>query len=285
MSNSIREVAIVGAGIAGISAAIQLKRFGTDVCLVERNRVGGLIRNANLIENYPGFPRGINGLAFAKLLGGQIEEHGIKIVQSEVESISYSDKFALRTNHCVINSKYCIVATGTQAIIPEIEIDSMDGVYSEISEICDCSGKCITIVGGGDAAFDYALNLSVRNRVTILVRRQRSSALPLLVERVQSNSNIVVLNGMNPRKLVHNGNTLNIFCTKGNSIKEFQSDLVIFATGRIPALPEINIPYGTNGLFIVGDAANGAMRQCAIASGDGLRAAMQICDSLRCEDS
>lgn len=281
MSNPIREVAIVGAGIAGASAAIQLKRFGADICLVEKNCVGGLARNANLIENYPGFPRGIAGSAFASLIVKQLNEHEIEIVHRSIESITYTDKFEIQSSDGIIYAQNCIVATGTRATIPDIELDNMEGVYTEIVDISECSGKQITIVGGGDAAFDYALNLGRKNKVSLLIRDQKARGLHLLVRRANENPNITILKGVAPTKLVHSAGVLQLFCTFDDSIAEYHSDFLIFATGRQPALPEINVPSGSTGFYTIGDATNGPMRQCAIAAGDGLRAALAICNSLR----
>ena len=65
--NKVEGVTIIGAGPAGIAAAIQLKRYGITPLLLEKNMLGGLLRNANLVENYPGFPVGISGLHLTSL--------------------------------------------------------------------------------------------------------------------------------------------------------------------------------------------------------------------------
>ena len=73
---SVYGVAIIGAGPAGLAAAIQLQRYGIDALLLEAEAVGGLLRNANLVENYPGFPQGIPGMELARLFAGQLERGG-----------------------------------------------------------------------------------------------------------------------------------------------------------------------------------------------------------------
>ena len=78
----VEEVIIIGAGPAGIAAAIQLKRFGIKALIFEKDRIGGLLRNANRIENYPGFPEGISGIRFVERLeervgGEKIVDHSL----------------------------------------------------------------------------------------------------------------------------------------------------------------------------------------------------------------
>jgi thioredoxin reductase (NADPH) len=73
------EVAIVGAGPAGMTAAIQLKRYGIPFVLLEKERIGGLLWNANLVENYPGFPAGVSGPKLVGLIEKQMERVGVEV--------------------------------------------------------------------------------------------------------------------------------------------------------------------------------------------------------------
>src|SRR4030042_7192079 len=75
----IEDIIIIGAGPAGLAAAIQLKRYGIRPLLFERAVVGGLLRNANLVENYPGFPRGITGPGLVKLFARQAHKRGVDL--------------------------------------------------------------------------------------------------------------------------------------------------------------------------------------------------------------
>jgi len=76
---NIKDVVIIGAGPAGISAAIQLKRYGIEPTLLEKEEIGGLLKNANLVENYPGFPNGVPGPELVKLFKKQLENAQIKV--------------------------------------------------------------------------------------------------------------------------------------------------------------------------------------------------------------
>src|SRR3990172_4711953 len=81
------EVLIIGAGPAGIAAAIQLKRYGIPFVLLEKERVGGLLWNANLVENYPGFPAGVSGPKLVRLIEKQMERLGVVVAEDVVEKL------------------------------------------------------------------------------------------------------------------------------------------------------------------------------------------------------
>ena len=91
-------VAIIGAGPAGITAAIQLKRYGLSPMLFEKEAIGGLLRNANWVENYPGFPNGISGLKLTRLMAQQLKTVGVEGFFEEVLELDYAKEvFTLET--------------------------------------------------------------------------------------------------------------------------------------------------------------------------------------------
>jgi len=280
------KVLIIGAGPAGIAAAIYLQRAGVDFILVEKSAVGGLIVNANCVENYPGFPNGISGVKFAELLRRHIQRWKILVHIEEILRLDFSNEvFIAETTENIYLAEYVIRATGTEP--KQIEISGscdvdIQLISYEIRQILTVSGERIAIVGAGDAAFDYALTLSERNSVLILNRTDSTKCLSLLKERVKKIPKIEYRSNITISKISQETGILTLHFQQ-NVVRENVHRLVI-AIGRearanflennlcehVPSLRE------QNRFFTVGDAVNGDFRQTSIAVGDGVRAAMSI---------
>ena len=111
-----QQVIIIGAGPAGLTAALQLKRFGIPALLFEGERIGGLLHNANLVENYPGFPRGVSGPKLVNLLNKQIETIGVDIHYEKVKKFEYDGKsFVVSTDQNEYRAEIAVIASGTKA--------------------------------------------------------------------------------------------------------------------------------------------------------------------------
>lgn len=286
----IKDVVIIGAGPAGIATAIQLKRYNIDPILLEQEEIGGLLRNANLVENYPGFPGGIGGLDLVELFRKQLENAGVAVTFERVLEIDYRDKvFFTKTNREVFTSATIVIATGTKPKkISDLPIsdDIKDRIFYEIYPILGIKNKKIAIIGAGDAAFDYALNLSQKNEVIILNRSKRANCIPVLWERCMKSENISYLPDVSLREINNERFKVILTCIHNDSQEKMliSSDYVIFATGRVPCLDilgrELKKSYEAlrkaNKLYMVGDVKNGIYRQTAICVGDGLKAAMEI---------
>ena len=286
-------VVVIGAGPAGAAAGMFLKRAGLEPLLLEEGKPGGLLREANLVENYPGFPEGIVGRDLASLIGMQLKRLQVRLEHTEATNvIADDDGFLTTTASGRYASDYVVVATGTsprRANIPgadEIEGRLLHyGVSSLKSKNMD--GKRVAVLGGGDAAFDYAINLSGEGGSVAIISRSEPTCLSLLLERARARG-VDVITGSNITELSEAANRVAVNFEHDGSTSEMISDLIIVAYGREPRLDAldpslkegltVDRPPATNipGLFIAGDVARGMNRQAAIAVGDGVLAAMMI---------
>lgn len=269
------QVIIIGGGPAGIACAVQLKRYGLDPLLLEKDMIGGLVKNAWRIDNYPGFPDGISGHEFVRKLVRHVERFEIRYQISEIRfQNDHKNNFVLSDGIGEYVCEYLVLATGTVAKPLKLNIPDAyrDKVFTEVYPLRSVRGKTIDIVGAGDAAFDYAMTLSEHNRVTIHNRGTVIRCIPALLDIAMHEPNITYLE---------------------NSTVSFSADYTIFATGREPDLRLFSSelvkikeqPEHDGRLYLIGDLANGMHRQASVAVGDGVKAAMAIVAKIRKNES
>ena len=288
------DVAIIGAGPAGAASAIFLKRAGFEPLLFEYHVPGGLLREANLVENYPGFPEGISGKDLASLIESHLDRLHVRICRTEVKRVdSVAEAFEMESaDGDAFASDALIVATGTlprKIDIPGAERLEGRRLFYGVSSLSDESVKHsrILILGGGDAAFDYAIGLSDKGGRTTILSRSPPRCLPLLIERAKERG-VDIMTGCEAVALDGREDGLAVTCRCGEEPREVVCDLAVVAHGRDPRVdilsPELrermditNPPHtDVPGLFMAGDVVRGMNRQTAIAAGDGVLAAMLV---------
>jgi len=285
----MHDVAVIGAGPAGIAASIYLKRAGIDVILFEKDEVGGLLLNAHFVENYPGFPDGIDGKKLGKFLKEHLDKWKIKTILGEIKQIKIkNNRFILgNAQKDEIEFKAVIIATGTKPqtlnIPGEAEL-SKKLVFYEIKNLLPIAKPedIVTVIGGGDAAFDYSLNLADNGVfVELFFRSEKPKCLALLEERVKKCPKIKLHSLLEPVEIKNDLGQLETKFMSINNNHEIlaKSDYILIACGRNPNnelltndIEKNNIP----GLYIAGDVQTGRFRQTGIAVGQGIRVAMEI---------
>ncbi|MFH0778710.1 MAG: NAD(P)/FAD-dependent oxidoreductase [Candidatus Eisenbacteria bacterium] len=284
-----REVAVIGAGPAGLGAAIQLRRFGLSTLVLEARCVGGLLNNADRVENYPGFPEGIRGRELVHLFDAQARRIGVEVIDEEVTGLSYEGGvFRVATGRRAHRARAVVVASGTRPVLfppGMIPAGLEQSVLYEVWPISDSEGKRVVVAGGGDAAFDYALGLARSNEVVLLSRGDAPRALSSLRVRVRDCASIwhllrTEIISVSPGQR----RALLIGCVHAGRPVIIETDYLVGALGRVPRLDFVSASLAQQterleaegALHFAGDVKNGTFRQTAIAVGDGLRAAMRI---------
>ena len=298
------KVVVIGAGPAGITASIYLKRAGIDLVLIEKMMPGGKISLTHKIDNYPGFTS-IGGSDLANHMMNQLMENNIEIVFDEVsEVVKEENKFIVRTTYGEYDADAVIVATGTverKLGIPGEKEFFAKGVST--CAVCDggfFKGQPMAIIGGGNSALEEALYLSsITNKVYVVHRRDEFRADQILVDRIKEDPNIEIVTPYNPIEVKGDKmvSSLVLEHAKTKELKEIEIKAMFAYIGAEPNTSFVNIPtifdekgyINVNsemetivpGLFACGDCIKKKLRQVVTACGDGAVAAMSAVHYLK----
>jgi thioredoxin reductase (NADPH) len=194
-----KELAIIGAGIAGVSAAIYAKRAGLDFYLFEANGVGGQLLLMENIDNYAGLGLGAKGAEMAATLSKTLSDLGIDIVAENVVSLNaLSDGLNLSGLNNQYEADAVIVATGASfrklGVKGEAEFSGKGVSYCAVCDGFFFKNKEVAVVGGGNTAVEEALYLSqIVKKVTLIHRRDSLRALEYLRQKAEKKDNIEII--------------------------------------------------------------------------------------------
>jgi thioredoxin reductase (NADPH) len=301
MSHDIAKVLIIGSGPAGYTAAIYAARAGLKPILYTGGQPGGQLTTTNDVENFPGYPEGINGPQMMIDLQKQAERFGTKVNYGLVTSVDFSTwplKVTVDEKQ-VIEAESVIVATGASAKylgIPSEERYANKGVSA--CAVCDgffYRGKEVAVVGAGDSAAEEATYLAnLCTKVHLIVRRGEMRASKIMQQRVMNTPNIEVHwhsetdeilgdeNGVNGVRLVNNQTKdkkvipiQGFFLAIGHkpNTDVFKGQLNMDEAGYIKVIPG-STKTNVEGVFAVGDVADKVYRQAITAAGTGCMGAL-----------
>ena len=294
------KVLIIGSGPAGYTAAIYASRAGLSPVLYTGGEPGGQLTTTNDVENFPGYPDGVNGPQMMTDLQKQAERFGTDIrfgLATSVDFSGYPHKVIVDEKH-EITAEAVIISTGASAQYLGLESEKrLMNVGVSACAVCDgffYKGKTVAVVGGGDTAAEEATYLAnICPKVYLLVRRDEMRASKIMQERVKNSKNIEVLWNTSTDEVLGENEVEGIRVV--NNVTGEKSDIELsgffVAIGHKPNT-EIFKEYldtdeagylivepGTSktkveGVFVTGDAADKVYRQAVTAAGSGCMGAL-----------
>jgi len=300
------DLIIVGAGPAALTAAIYTTREDIDTLLIERGVVGGLAAVTDKIDNYPGFPDGIEGLELSNNLRKQAERFGAVIELGEVMSITDEGEYKkLETTDGDMYAKAVLLATGSD--YKKIGVPGEAEYYARGVHYCaTCDGafyrdKKLVVVGGGNSAVQESIFLTrFASHIDLLVRStiKASDVLQQDLQKFVDEGKITVHLGTATDEIVGENNVVTkvVGIQDGKKV-EFPTDGVFVFVGLMPnsqflansgvKLDKIGFVETDNrletavkGVYAAGDIRSGATMQIASAAGEGATAALMIREHL-----
>lgn len=290
---------IIGSGVAGMTAAIYLKRARKDICILENGVPGGQITLASSVENYPGFSS-ITGSDLALNIYNQVLNLGVTYKYTKANQVKVEDDFiTVITDKEEIKCKNLIIATGRAPRKLEVTLeDRLVGSGISFCATCDSSlykDKKVAVVGGGTAALEEAIYLSkICNSVTLIHRGDTFSATDALVNDVKNTKNITILTNRTVKEFKVNDNKLSgiVLEDKQNNQEEITVDGCFEYIGQVPntkifenldilddkGYVNVDKNYQTkiSGIYAVGDCVKKDLYQVVTACSEGAIAANNI---------
>lgn len=286
------DIIIVGAGPAGLTAAIYALRANKKVLIFEAKTYGGQIVNAASIENYPGIEK-ISGFDYATNLYNQVKNLGAEFKFETV--IRVDEDRSVTTNKGTYKAKSVILATGAEnrklRIDREAELVGRGVSYCATCDGNFYKGRDVAVIGGGNTALEDAIYLSnIVNKVYLIHRREEFRADDRYVDEVKSKDNIELVLNSNVVKL-NGDNKLESLVVENNdkSTKDIKVDGLFIAVGQEPKneifnnvvdldekgyiISEDGVHTKVKGIYIAGDSRQKSLRQLTTAVSDGAIAA------------
>lgn len=192
----MHNVVIIGSGCAGLTAAIYTARANLNPLVVRGHEAGGQLSLTTLVENYPGFPKGVQGPELIDMMQKQAQEFGAKFIEGDVTEVDLSKRpFRLRVHAEELETKALIVASGASAKMLGLESEKrLLGRGVSTCAVCDgyfFRGKDVAVVGGGDTAAEDALFLThYARQVSVIHRRDQLRASKIMAKRLLSHEKV-----------------------------------------------------------------------------------------------
>jgi len=287
------DLAIIGGGIAGVSASVYAKRAGLDFALFEPKIIGGQLLLMETVDNYTGISLGTKARDLALQLAGTLKELEIEVIPEEISEFKVSGReIKLKTSEGLLTAKAAIIATGASfkklGLLREEELTGRGVSYCAICDGFFFKNKIVAVIGGGNTAVEEAIYLSnICSKVYLIHRRKDLRAIEYLQKEIFNKSNIEVifdtvveeltgadfLTGINIKNTVTGAsgalslNGLFVAIGVNPNTQTFKGAVMLDEAGFITTDEEMKT--NCNFIWAAGDCRKRPLRQLVTAAGEG----------------
>lgn len=301
----MEDIIILGTGCAGLTAAIYTGRAQLNPLVLEGSQPGGQLTTTSEVENFPGFPEGIDGYTMMDRLRKQAARFGARFEHAKIDSIEVNGTTKiLHAGDKTFEAKAVIIATGARPRLLDIPGEKEMYGGKGVTTCATCDGAFyrdmdVTVIGGGDSACEEALFLTrFCSKVTLVHRRDTLRASKIMAERTLAHEKIEVVWNANPKAVLAdesgNARALKVKKTDTGDSEEIPCKGVFIAIGHIPntdfvqglldrddngyivPASESQVRTSLPGLFAAGDCVDHVYRQAITAAGMGCQSAIEV---------
>jgi len=292
------DLIIIGGGPAGLTAGLYASRAKLHTAVIERGTLGGRIANAELVENFPGFPQGVSGSELSAKMTSQLMQAGVEFMRTEVTGVELRGELKwVNTAQGDYSAQALIIAGGCQpkklGIPGEEELVGSGISYCAFCDGNHFAGQPVAVIGGGDGGITEGLYLTrIASKVTVIEILPCLNAARVLQEKARENPKMDILCSTAVEAITVDGAMKSLSLknveTGKKSILKVSGIFVLIGlipeTGYLKGLVELDgegfikvtssLETSVSGIFAAGDIRNGSSRQAITAAGDGATAAL-----------
>ena len=297
--NEIYKTIIVGSGPAGLTAALYAGRAELEPLVIAGLQPGGQLTITTDVENFPGFPEGIQGPELMQKMTVQAERFGAKIVQENVSSVDFSSRpYKVKTDNNEYQAQSVIIATGAEVKWLGLENETrLRGKGVTACATCDgffFKNLDIVVIGGGDSAMEEAMFLTKFGKtVTIIHRSNEFRASKIMLKRAQENPKISFITNVTVQDILGEDSFAGVRLKDNETgeVRDFPAQGYFVAIGHSPAVQVFKdagielddkgyiaqkqfTQTNIEGVFVAGDVHDHRYRQAISSAGEGCKAAL-----------